>query len=57
MIVKNNNSVIINICSQAGKIWQAEDKIKVAVINPGSTNSPFHDKREKSCPGNCWINS
>ena len=27
-----------------------KDGIKVAVINPGSTNSPFHDKREVKLP-------
>ena len=74
LIVIHNNSIIINISSQAGKIGQAgvaiyvaakwgvigftksldlelrKDGIKVAVINPGSTNSSFHDKREKKLP-------
>jgi len=72
---KHNNSIIINISSQSGKIGQAgvavyaaakwgvigftksldlelrKDGIKVAVINPGSTKSPFHDKREARLPG------
>jgi 3-oxoacyl-[acyl-carrier protein] reductase len=74
LLEKHNNSIIINISSQSGKIGQAgvavyaaakwgvigftksldlelrKDGIKVAVINPGSTNSPFHDKREVKLP-------
>lgn len=74
LIEKHNNSIIINISSQAGKIGQAgvaiyvaakwgvigftksldlelrKDGIKVAIINPGSTDSPFHDKRDVRLP-------
>ena len=74
LIEKHNNSIIINISSQSGKIGQAgvavyaaakwgvigftksldlelrKDGIKVAVINPGSTNSPFHDRRDVKLP-------
>jgi len=74
LMERHNNSIIINISSQSGKIGQAgvavyaaakwgvigftksldlelrKDGIKVAVINPGSTRSPFHDKRDVKLP-------
>ena len=70
LMVKHQNSVIINIGSQSGKLPQPtasiyaaakaavinftkslelelkSDGIKVVVVNPGGTNTPFHDKRK-----------
>ena len=70
IMLKHNNSIIINIGSQSGKLPQPtasiyaaakaavinftkslelelkEDGIKVVVINPGSTSTAFHGKRD-----------